>query len=525
MGTGRRALLIAALAVVLGASLTAAPSRRVSAQITGWVSRAPMPLARAAGVAVTGPDGRIYVFGGSNGATNFAEADAYSPPANGWTPIAPLPVPLSFMGGTLGADGKIYLIGGWDGVSSQNDVIAYDPVHNTYACSFAHAGCAASFLAPMPTARSNLGVAAGSDGLIYAVGGFTTQPVATVEVYDPVANDWQEETPLPHPASGLGVTANPDGSLIVAGGYDGQSYLNTAYIGHPQSSPVRSRRLGSLIRSGASGLIWAILEKYSYDLKNGQLVAMYLVAAWLVGLSDGDHPGSPVPLSARDLRASVPGPPGYVTVDLVLGGDSGGTASNSVTLLNPNAGKWYTGNPLPTARTRAMAAVGTDGTLYIMGGDDGNPLNPFASMDAWVPPPPPPSPTATPTLPLTSTPTSTPGPTSTPTPSPSPTATSAPTMTPLTVTVRVASKKVGAGKRQTVTVTTQTGNAVSITASFPGGRRTHHAGTADPTGIVVWRFKQPSLPRGVKTHTVKIAVTVTDPNGRTVNTSVRYTGT
>jgi hypothetical protein len=63
-----------------------------------------------------------------------------------------------------------------------------------------------------------------------------------------------------------------------------------------------------------------------------------------------------------------------------------------------------------------MIALGSDGTIYIMGGDNGNPLQPYSSMDAWVPPPVP-----------TDTPTNTPAPASTSTPTP--TATSTPTAT------------------------------------------------------------------------------------------------
>src|SRR5947209_19562849 len=72
--------------------------------------------------------------------------------------------------------------------------------------------------------------------------------------------------------------------------------------------------------------------------------------------------------------------------------------------------------PMAIARTRAMVAVGQDGTIYIMGGDDGNPLHPYSSVDAWVPPPPPPSPTATPSAAPTSTTTPTSPPTLTVTP-------------------------------------------------------------------------------------------------------------
>ena len=135
------------------------------------------------------------------------------------------------MDGAVAPNGTMYLIGGWDGQSSQNTVLAYDPTSNTYACSAAFGGCASSHLVPLPTARSNLAVTLGTDGLIYAIGGFTTQPVATVEAYDPGANVWHQVTSLPHPSAGLTAVTDSDGTIYVSGGFDGQSYLNTVYGG------------------------------------------------------------------------------------------------------------------------------------------------------------------------------------------------------------------------------------------------------------------------------------------------------
>src|SRR5207248_1014180 len=50
--------------------------------------------------------------------------------------------------------------------------------------------------APMPTARGQLGSAAGPDGLIYAVGGVEAETcgdplnTTTVEAYNPIGNAW-----------------------------------------------------------------------------------------------------------------------------------------------------------------------------------------------------------------------------------------------------------------------------------------------------------------------------------------------
>src|SRR5713226_6801847 len=48
-------------------------------------------------------------------------------------------------------------------------------------------------VAPMPTPRSGLAAAEGSDKMIYAIGGADAggTPLATVEAYDPTTNSWK----------------------------------------------------------------------------------------------------------------------------------------------------------------------------------------------------------------------------------------------------------------------------------------------------------------------------------------------
>ena len=53
--------------------------------------------ARRDPAAVTGPDGRIYVFGGAN--SQFLGLEVYDPLTNKWTSLPPLPQPLYGPGG------------------------------------------------------------------------------------------------------------------------------------------------------------------------------------------------------------------------------------------------------------------------------------------------------------------------------------------------------------------------------------------------------------------------------------------
>src|SRR5438874_829660 len=84
-----------------------------------------------------------------------------------------------------------------------------------------------STVAPMPTARTALAAATGSDGRTYAIGGFDgTNILNTVEAYTPGSNSWSTVTPLPTARTALAAAEGLDGQLYVIGGYNG-AYLNT----------------------------------------------------------------------------------------------------------------------------------------------------------------------------------------------------------------------------------------------------------------------------------------------------------
>lgn len=124
-----------------------------------------------------------------------------------------------------------------------------------------------------------------------------------------------------------------------------------------------------------------------------------------------------------------------------------------------------------------------------------------------------PAPTATPTPPAppTAVPTSTPVPTLGTTAVPA-TATPVPTATntplPLSVKVALGHKAVKVGAKQSIKVTTLPGAAVSITLTYPDGKKTRKSSHATAAGTYTWNFKQPSGHTTRTKHTVKVAVSV-----------------
>src|SRR5206468_2803341 len=106
--------------------------------------------------AATGPDGRIYAIGGVNDhATGFTlnTVEAYSLITHSWSPVASMSSPRRYLSAATGPDGRIYVFGGTDdNFNFLNTVEAYNVFTNTW-----------SPVASMSTARIAAAAAVGSD--------------------------------------------------------------------------------------------------------------------------------------------------------------------------------------------------------------------------------------------------------------------------------------------------------------------------------------------------------------------------
>jgi hypothetical protein len=268
----------------------------------------------------------------------------------------------------------------------------------------------------------------GPDGWIYAFGGFTSQPVDTVEAYDPVGNVWHSATPLPHPSAGLTAATGPDGTMYVGAGFDGQNELNTVYAVHKAASnatPLASHRpskqegafevlaylaIGALLLGG-----WKLVKILEWYLPPPLDEIVDFIAEMFDSLTFGAFSGGP---SNRLAPAQVSSP--VKSLLIAIGGSQGGTATKGVQVVNPKTGVWTPAVPLPGGREDAVVAEGPDGTIYVIGGDDNSGYT-FDTVFALHPPAPStPTPTATPRVTNTPVASNTPAPTSTPTATPLP---------------------------------------------------------------------------------------------------------
>lgn len=181
-------IMIAAVLIAIAAS-----NPSLSSQGGTWTTKSPMPTPRgdhAIGVV----NGIMYVVGGGVGRDPyFAIVEAYDPRTNRWIRKAPMPTPRSSLAVGV-VDGILYAVGGISrhmGGRILDTVEAYDPKTNTWTRK-----------APMTTPRWGLSIGV-VDGILYAIGGSggiggeISQPLTTVEAYDPSTNTWTTKAPMP----------------------------------------------------------------------------------------------------------------------------------------------------------------------------------------------------------------------------------------------------------------------------------------------------------------------------------------
>jgi N-acetylneuraminic acid mutarotase len=181
-------------------------------QTDTWTTKAPMPTARY-GLAAAAVDSIIYAMGGAAPNVFLATVEAYDPSTNSWSARAAMPESREVSGAGV-VNGVIYAAGG-SGTADYSKLEAYDPKTNSWTTK-----------SPMPSLR--MGVAVGQvGGLLYVAGGFdflgylgpggTDLSFATVQAYDPTANDWEPESPMLTPRA-YAATAMAEDTLYVMGG-------------------------------------------------------------------------------------------------------------------------------------------------------------------------------------------------------------------------------------------------------------------------------------------------------------------
>jgi hypothetical protein len=211
----------------------------------------------------------------------------------------------------------------------------------------------------MPTPRWGLAATVGLDGRIYVMGGSSgiltnclnmpTPCVGTtvVEAYDPVGNAWSTVASLQTARYFFGATTGPDGRMYAIGGAN-------------------------------QGLIQSSMDVYDPSAN-----------AW----TTTKLPGTITPVSRLAVTTGTDGQIYALGGTTNCGASGGCTGVNQVAVYNPAAGSWTVNStfvpPMPTNRWGLMAALGSDGRIYAIGGANNcsvSTCTAIGAVEAYTPP-------------------------------------------------------------------------------------------------------------------------------------------
>lgn len=226
-----------------------------------------------------------------------------------WTPL-PATIGVSIAGGAVANGDFIIIYGGTDGTASTSTAYGYSP-----------SGDASQPYESMSVPRSYLGYAPDRTGNAYAIGGLdgAGQPLSSAETFNSDSNTWTPIAGLPAPLFNFPAVFDGTNSIYVFGGYN---------------DTVSGIESASVLRYSVSANTWTTLASL------------------------------PVPVAGS---AAALGADGRI---YVVGGLSGGVATNVVQVYDLTANVWVLASPLPQAVSAAAMGVDSLGRLVLMGGQD-----------------------------------------------------------------------------------------------------------------------------------------------------------
>ncbi len=334
--------------------------------------------------ATTLPDGRIFVAGGHNGATELATTWLIAANGSAVTPGPGLPTPRARHSATLLADGRVLLTGGL----TAGSVVA---LASTVLCDLSANICTAG---PSLSAGRLLHAAVLlTDGRVLLAGGVpnygTAGNLASAELFVPAGGGQPDhlvaaENAMPTPRDSMAAARFASGEVVLAGG-----------AGVGTGIELVRYRPGVGFALDASQLQVPHINATATLMPDGRVLVvggyMQATTEWLALSSDLT---APLGVSAGPTLAEAR----YHHVALLLVGGgllvSGGydwviatsslVARSTVEVLGPSAAAWVSASPLSVGRGEHAAAVlPLVGLVAHIGGSNGS--VPTATMDLLAP--------------------------------------------------------------------------------------------------------------------------------------------
>jgi hypothetical protein len=204
-------------------------SELFNASTRTWAGTGNMNAVRRHHSATLLNDGRIFVAGGNNGSTVHSSTEIYDPATGVWTPGPNMSSPRNFHTANLWESGTVLLAGGTtttNSTTATNTAEIYDPVSNTITP-----------IAPFTSKRSHHhAVWWGAKLMVF--GGLSENgiPLASAEMYDPIAAVWSPAASMTQARWGFGA---------VVTFYDDVNDTIYAVGGHPDPHHVEQYLFGS----------------------------------------------------------------------------------------------------------------------------------------------------------------------------------------------------------------------------------------------------------------------------------------
>lgn len=233
-------------------------------------------------------------------------------------------------------------------------------------------------VASMANARSVHTATLMPSGTILVVGGQKTANLtylASVELYDPATDSWQQIAPLSFARRHHTATLLPSGKVLVAGGDNAGGALNSAELYDPDAG----------IWFAAAPLAQTNYLHTATLLSSGKVLVAGGVAGAIGGIYDpagdtwtstGPMPGGRYAHTATLLNS------GKV---LVAGGISGSNALKTAALYDPATNSWSPAGSLAAARLSHQAILLASGRVLVVGGNNSNAGTVLASAEIYDP--------------------------------------------------------------------------------------------------------------------------------------------
>ncbi len=296
-----------------------------------------------------------------------------------WTTLEPMPTPRSNLGVAVVKD-KIYAIGGVQ--SNMNE--EYDPAKNTWTTKMS-----------MPTARGDFAIAVLQDK-IYAIGGLTRSGQWTAEltdvneVYDPVTDSWTTKKSMPIPKAGLSANV-VDGKIYLIGGFT-----------QPLNSTVKTTSIETLVYDPLNDLWTTKTPIPTATLDYATAVVddkIYVISGTSRAYSDNlINPtqiyepktdtwsqGAPIPYPVQQAAAGATTGFAAPKKIYVIGGFIGFYwPTNKIQVYDPEKDTWSSGADMPTPLFGLGVTVVND-QLYAIGGCPGYLQGSTAAVEQYTP--------------------------------------------------------------------------------------------------------------------------------------------